>query len=183
MEHKLERKDIRLIAICAVIAAISLLVGSHYFYQAFPEATIDFRITRDEARVHAASFLEHRGFELAEYRHAAVFEFDDHFVATRNGYADAAEYYARNSAKGFLERIPCPTLLLHADDDPWIPSSTYRNYDWSVNSNLTPLLPGSGGHVGFHDRASRVPWHDRCIAQFALSERMPSAIAKSEPVL
>ena len=77
MEHKLEWKDIRLIAICAVIAAISLLVGSHYFYQAFPEATIDFRITRDEARVHAASFLEHRGFELAEYRHAAVFEFDD----------------------------------------------------------------------------------------------------------
>ena len=50
MEHTLERKDIRLIAICAVIAAISLLVGSHYFYQAFPEATIDFRITRDEAR-------------------------------------------------------------------------------------------------------------------------------------
>ena len=85
MEHKIDRKDIRLIAICAVIAAISLLVGSHYFYQAFPEATIDFRITRHESRVGAASFLEQRGFALDEFRHAGVFEFD-------------------NQAKTFLER-------------------------------------------------------------------------------
>jgi len=77
MEQRLEGRDIRLILVCAALTLASLLVGTHYFYDAFPEATIDFRITRDEARVHAAFFLEHRGFELAEYRHAAVFEFDD----------------------------------------------------------------------------------------------------------
>ena len=85
MEHKLERKDIRLIAICAVIAAISLLVGSHYFYQAFPEATIDFEITRDDARGLGSSFLEQRGLDVEGYRHSAIFNFD-------------------GSAKTFLER-------------------------------------------------------------------------------
>ena len=144
-------------------------------YQRYILASLKRESLRDEAQLTASEIR-------AVTRAQSVFEFDDHFVAARNGYADAAEYYARNSAKGFLERISCPTLLIHADDDPWIPSSTYRNYDWSVNSNLTPILPGSGGHVGFHDRASRVPWHDRCIAQFALSEKMPSVIAKSEPV-
>ena len=77
MEQRLLSRDIRLILICAGLTIVSLLVGTHFFYDAFPEATIDFRLTRAEARVHAASFLEHRGFDLADYRHAAVFEFDD----------------------------------------------------------------------------------------------------------
>ncbi len=77
MEQRLEGRDIRLILICVGLTLVSLLVGTHFFYDAFPEATIDFRITRDEARVRGASFLEHRGLDVADYRHAAVFEFDD----------------------------------------------------------------------------------------------------------
>lgn len=77
MEQRLERNDIRLILACAAICVVCLSVGTHFFYDAFPEATIDFRLTRDEARDKAASFLGHRGFDLASYRHAAVFRFDD----------------------------------------------------------------------------------------------------------
>jgi len=77
MEQRLEGRDIRLILVCAGLTLVSLFVGTHFFYDAFPEATIDFRITRDEARVRGASFLEHRGLDLVDYRHAAVFEFDD----------------------------------------------------------------------------------------------------------
>lgn len=77
MDQRLETRDIRLILACAALSVVSLLVGTHFFYDAFPEATIDFSITRDEARVRGASFLEHRGFDLADYRHAAVFDFDD----------------------------------------------------------------------------------------------------------
>ena len=85
MEQRLQRRDIHLILVCATLTLASLLVGTHFFYDAFPEATIDFRITRHESRVGAASFLEHRGFDLDEFRHAGVFEFD-------------------NQAKTFLER-------------------------------------------------------------------------------
>lgn len=77
MEQRLEGHDIRLILICAALTVVSLLVGTHFFYDAFPEATIDFQITRDEARVRGTSFLQHRGLDPSSYRHAAVFQFDD----------------------------------------------------------------------------------------------------------
>lgn len=85
MEQRLQQKDLRLIAVCIGITAVSLLIGTHYFYAAFPEATIDFRITRDEARDKGQSFLRHRGFDLEGYRHSGIFEYD-------------------NQAKTFLER-------------------------------------------------------------------------------
>lgn len=95
-----------------------------------------------------------------------ILEFDDRFVAPRNGYADAAAYYAENSSTRFIAAVRVPTLVIHALDDPWIPSTAYRNTAWHENPNLFPLLPDSGGHVGFHGRGSTVPWHDRCLAQF-----------------
>lgn len=96
----------------------------------------------------------------------SILEFDDRFVAPRNGYADAAEYYAENSAARFLAAIRVPTLVIHALDDPWIPPDAYRCGTWAENPHLVPLLPTHGGHVGFHGRDSRVPWHDRCAVQW-----------------
>ncbi len=95
-----------------------------------------------------------------------ILDFDERFVAPRNGFADAKDYYARNHARQFLGEIQVPTLLMHALDDPWIPSTMYTDYPWSTNPNLEALLPRGGGHVGFHARGDRVPWHDRCLAVF-----------------
>lgn len=95
-----------------------------------------------------------------------IYDYDDVFVAPRNGFAGAADYYARCSARQFLSAIKVPTLLVHALDDPWIPSDAYRSYPWKDAPQLVPLLPGGGGHVGFHAVGSRVPWHDRCIGLF-----------------
>ena len=77
METKLTRKDFAFIGGCVLVAAVSLAVGVHYFYRAFPEASIDFRVTRDEAKVQAADFLAARGFDLANYRHSAIFRYDN----------------------------------------------------------------------------------------------------------
>lgn len=101
----------------------------------------------------------------------SIWEFDDRFVAPRNGYADAAEYYAENSATRFLAAIRVPTLIIHALDDPWIPPDTYRRAAWAENPNLIPLLSDGGGHVGFHGRGSPVPWHDRCVEQWFNQQR------------
>jgi hypothetical protein len=95
-----------------------------------------------------------------------VYEYDDRFVAPRNGFADAADYYRRSSAVQHLGGIATPTLIIHARDDPWIPAESYRAVDWRGLPTLTPLLPPHGGHVGFHGVGSRVPWHDRCAAVF-----------------
>jgi len=97
---------------------------------------------------------------------SSILEFDERIVAPRNGFRDAADYYARCNALRHLPDVRVPTLVIHSLDDPWIPPDAYTGFDWSANRALVPLLAPSGGHVGFHGRGSRVPWHDRCIASF-----------------
>ena len=100
--------------------------------------------------------------------HAArtIYEFDEYFVAPRNGYRDAEHYYAENNARQFLGDIRIPTLLVQALDDPWIPADAYTTVRWDDNPALHPLLAPGGGHVGFHGADDRMPWHDRCIGLF-----------------
>jgi predicted alpha/beta-fold hydrolase len=112
------------------------------------------------------------GSELSDGARAAldtvrsVYEFDDRLVAPQNGFGTAARYYAECSAQRVMGGIAVPTLLLHAANDPWIPASAYRSYDWAGNAKLRPLLAPGGGHVGFHDRAAPPNWHDRCIGEW-----------------
>jgi predicted alpha/beta-fold hydrolase len=93
-----------------------------------------------------------------------VYEFDDRFIAPRFGYRDAQDYYESNAAKHFLAGIARPTLVLHALDDPWIPAACYTAIDWSRLPMIEAVLTPSGGHMGFHGRGNRVPWHDRVTA-------------------
>ena len=95
-----------------------------------------------------------------------IMEFDERIVAPRNGYASAADYYAKNHARQFLGEIESPTLVIHALDDPWIPARMYADYPWSKHPRLVPLLSRAGGHVGFHARGTRIPWHDQCLELF-----------------
>ena len=112
-----------------------------------------------------------RGAQRALYdanaaRIRTIYDFDDLVVAPGNGFADAEDYYRRCSAGPLLNRITRPTLVIHADDDPWVPSSMYRARSWPAAPPVTLLMPGDGGHVGFHGTGSPVPWHDRAIAAF-----------------
>jgi uncharacterized protein len=103
---------------------------------------------------------------LAIAKARTVWEFDDSFTAPRNGFSGAADYYDRSSCWQFLEAIAVPTLLIYALDDPLVPRSSYLKFEWQRNQHLVPLLPQSGGHVGFRGLDRRVVWHDRCAAQF-----------------
>jgi uncharacterized protein len=93
-----------------------------------------------------------------------LWEFDDTVTAPRGGYAGAADYYARTSAKNFLDDVGIPTLLLHAANDPIVPVESYRGHRWR-NRRLLTVVQRKGGHVGFHDRSGDV-WHDRASALF-----------------
>jgi predicted alpha/beta-fold hydrolase len=94
----------------------------------------------------------------------SLLDFDNHFVAPINGFKDAREYYRESSAAPRLGAIRRPTLLIHAEDDPWIPAVSYRGLD--PNPNLISLIPRSGGHVGFHAKGLDMPWHDLALARF-----------------
>ena len=45
-----------------------------------------------------------------------------------------------------------------------MPADPYLKRQWSSEPHLTPLLPKSGGHLGFHDLSG--VWHLRQIETF-----------------
>jgi membrane protease YdiL (CAAX protease family) len=77
MSTTLTSADRRVIAIAIVVAGVSLAIGVKYFSHAFPEAAIEFRVNRDDSTPLATKFLADRGWRVDDYRHAALFDFDD----------------------------------------------------------------------------------------------------------
>ena len=77
MPVKLTSSDRKTIVIAALVAAASLFIGAKYFWKAFPEAAIDFRVNRDDSTPIALKFLTDRGILVQGYRHVAVFDYDD----------------------------------------------------------------------------------------------------------
>lgn len=62
-----------------------------------------------------------------------------------------------------MSAIRTPTLVIHAQNDPWIPADPYLSFPWKDNPSLVPLMPHGGGHVGFHGEGSKTPWYDHCL--------------------
>ena len=49
---------------------------------------------------------------------ATLRDFDEQVTAPLHGFDSADHYYQRCSGLGMLARIPIPTLVIHAADDP-----------------------------------------------------------------
>ena len=79
----------------------------------------------------------------------SIREFDDVYTAPHSGFGNVANYYARASSLQFISRITVPTLIVHAQDDPFIPFESFRHPDIAANPNVVLLAPEQGGHVGF----------------------------------
>jgi membrane protease YdiL (CAAX protease family) len=77
MPERLRRADFRFLAICVLLLAATVWFSARYFYRAFPEASIDFRVTRDQARAQGESFLAAQGLRVNGYRQASRFSYDD----------------------------------------------------------------------------------------------------------
>jgi predicted alpha/beta-fold hydrolase len=94
-------------------------------------------------------------------------EFDDIVTAPLHGFRDAADYYARASAKPGLGAIRVPTLVLNALNDPFLPGR-YLPDAHGVPPCVTLEYPASGGHVGFVTGPfpGRYDWLPRRILEF-----------------
>ncbi len=76
-------------------------------------------------------------------------EFDERYTAVDGGFANADEYYERASALQFIRNIQIPALIVHAEDDPFIPFHSFRDPSITANRNVILLAPKHGGHLGF----------------------------------
>ncbi len=88
-------------------------------------------------------------FDLQRMQHArTLHEFDDVVTGPLHGFAGADDYWQRASAKPLLRGIRIPTLLLNAQNDPFLPAHALP-HDSELSAKVTPDYPREGGHVGF----------------------------------
>lgn len=98
----------------------------------------------------------------------SIREFDDCITAPHSGFSGADDYYARASAGPVLEKIALPTLVIHAQNDPFVRLTQETRARLRSNPNVTFVETESGGHCGFLGEANGYDgrWAEREIARF-----------------
>ena len=116
-----------------------------------------------------------RAFDPQRANHITTLrEFDDRITALYCGFRSADDYYSRAGAARVLDRITVPTLILHADDDPFIRLTAETREKIAANPQITLLETEHGGHCAFlapSDRASGNDgyWAEHTALRFVLS--------------
>lgn len=123
-------------------------------------------LARPEARIYDRNFVRLLG-RMIDRLHAAhpdlgpanlggvgsLYDFDDRYTARRNGFEGAEAYYADSSAGPLVPQIQVPGLVVHAEDDPFIPLGSIRAVAFPPHLPLE--LCRAGGHLGY---LSHRPW-------------------------
>jgi uncharacterized protein len=93
--------------------------------------------------------------------------FDDRYTAPIHGFRNAAEYYDLNSSIRFIENITVPTLIVNAQNDPFLSEKCFPVNEFKNHKTVRLETPLRGGHVGF-TRFSRdgVYWSEERALQF-----------------
>lgn len=123
-------------------------------------------ISRPQCRIYEERFL--RSLKVRMRRKAQLFpgifdpdridrvrslrEFDDLVTGPFWGFGDSRGYYAQASSRPLLRHVRVPSLLITAQDDPFIPYAPFTDPEIAGNKNLLLLAPRHGGHVGFFAR-------------------------------
>ncbi len=139
-----------ILGVCAVSPSVDLtasaeliLKRSNWIYQQ------DF-VRRLKKRIRTKHKLYPQLYDISGLREVRTLkQFDDRFTAPAHGFADASDYYYRSSSLRVIDQIRIPTLIIHAEDDPFIPFAPLC--DPAVVNNPHVLLLGTerGGHVAF----------------------------------
>ena len=94
-----------------------------------------------------------------------LYEFDNIVTAPLHGYRDTDDYWLRASARHVLGDITVPTLVLNAQNDPFLPA---RYLPRAAAPCVTLEYPRQGGHVGFAvgGPPGALDWLPRRIVRF-----------------
>jgi predicted alpha/beta-fold hydrolase len=105
-----------------------------------------------------------------------VREFDERFTAPHHGFRDAADYYYRASAARVIADVTVPTLIITAEDDPFVPTPPFTDPAVATNPAITVMLTPHGGHCGFFtaDRDGHDGyWAEQMAVEFTASRVKP----------
>lgn len=107
-------------------------------------------LTSLREKIQRKALLFPEEFSLEKFNHIRTLrDFDNLFTGPLHGFSDAEEYYQINSALQFLRTIAVPTLLLNAQNDPFLSDACFP---FELAARLDQVyceFPAHGGHVGF----------------------------------
>ena len=83
-----------------------------------------------------------------------VRDFDEQYTAPHHGFENADDYYYRASSLRVVDRVQVPTLILSAEDDPFVPPEQFDEPAVRANPHITVQVTQHGGHCGFYAGAS-----------------------------
>ena len=97
-----------------------------------------------------------------------VREFDDAITAPCFGYRDAEEYYEAAAAKRVVDRVRVPTLMITAEDDPFVPYVLFLAARVERNPAIRFVATEHGGHCAFISNTSGDErfWAEQRIVEF-----------------
>jgi predicted alpha/beta-fold hydrolase len=96
--------------------------------------------------------------------------FDEAFTAPYHGFRDADDYYYRASSLRVAHTIKIPTLIVSAEDDPFVPPKQFHAPSVVANPAITVAVTKHGGHCGFFTRAETGfdgYWAEQIAIEFA----------------
>ena len=99
---------------------------------------------RRKASFFPRAYDPHRAANITSLR-----EFDERITSLYCGFTSADDYYARAGAARVLDRITVPTLILHAEDDPFVRITSATRSTIAANPHITFLATEHGGHCAF----------------------------------
>lgn len=106
-------------------------------------------------------------------RFCTLTEFDDFYTAPASGFRNREHYYERCSAGPHLANIRKPTVILMAEDDPFVAVESFQEFELSGSVHLH--IETTGGHMGYLSKGDPSKrWLDMALGHYldALLERV-----------
>jgi predicted alpha/beta-fold hydrolase len=98
----------------------------------------------------------------------SIREFDERYTAPHHGFDGASDYYHRASAMRVIDRVAIPSLIVTAEDDPFVPPQPFRDAKVAGNPHITTMITTTGGHCGFIGESNGDDgyWAERMVVDF-----------------
>lgn len=122
-----------------------------------------------QAKIKAKAALMPEKLDLAHFASIKKLkDFDDHYTAPLHGFTDALHYYKSCSSLYFLERIKLKTLIINAQNDPFLSKECYPFFLLENHPTVYFESPKEGGHCGFAEyNSENIFWSEKRALEFA----------------
>lgn len=136
----------------AISAPLALPTTGHVLGSGFNR--IYARLFLNTLRPKALAMIQRHGLHFdteAILKVRNLWQYDDLFTAPLHGFRDADDYWEQSNSRPFLRHIQVATLLINAQNDPFLPAKDLPTAQ-EVSASVVREFPRQGGHAGFVSR-------------------------------